>query len=79
MKIWFFFHSNRHQFSRLYEKGEELFTKLNEFCDLWRPFVALGCINLEQLCEVHLKTRDDWDKNFKACKHFSQQIAKLSR
>lgn len=70
---------NRHRFSSLYEKGQELFKKLCEFRDLWRPFVALGCVNLEELCEVHLKSRDDWDKNFKACKYFSQQIAKITK
>lgn len=50
---------------------------MHDFQEAWRPFVTLGCVNLEDLCEVYLKTRDDWDKNFKACKQFSQQIAKI--
>lgn len=37
----------------------------------------LGTVNLEELCQVYLNTRDDWDKNFKSCKQFSQQIAKI--
>lgn len=61
----------------LYEKGESLFKELHEYQSVWRPFVILGYVNLEDLCDVYLKTRDDWDKNFKACKQFSQQIAKI--
>lgn len=68
---------NRERFGVLYEKGESLFNRLYDFQDAWRPFVILGCVNLEDLCDVYLKTRDDWDKNFKACKAFSQQIAKI--
>lgn len=68
---------NRDRFLALYDKAELLFKQLNEFQEAWRPFVILGCLNLEDLCEVYLKTRDDWDKNFKACKQFSQQIAKI--
>lgn len=32
---------------------------------------------MEELCQVYLNNRDDWDRNFKACKQFSQQIAKI--
>lgn len=69
--------SNRDRFVALYDKADRLFQQLVEFQGAWKPFVTLGCINLDDLCEVYLKTRDDWDKNFKACKQFSQQIAKL--
>lgn len=69
--------SNRDRFVALYDKAERLFQQLIEFQEVWRPFVTLGCVNLEDLCEIYLKTRDDWDKNFKACKQFSQQIAKI--
>lgn len=68
---------NRDRFLALYEKADMLFKQLAEFQEAWRPFVILGCVNLEDLCEIHLKTRGDWDKNFKACKQFSQQIAKI--
>lgn len=68
---------NRDRFGVLYEKGESLFSELHEFQNAWRPFVILGYVNLEDLCDVYLKTRNDWDKNFKACKQFSQQIAKI--
>lgn len=69
--------SNRDRFAALYDKADRLFQQLVEFQAAWKPFVTLGCINLDDLCEVYLKTRDDWDKNFKACKQFSQQIAKI--
>lgn len=69
--------SNRDRFVALYDKAETLFKQLIEFQGAWRPFVILGCVNLEDMCQIYLKTRDDWDKNFKACKQFSQQIAKI--
>lgn len=69
--------SNRDRFVALYDKADRLFQQLVEFQVAWKPFVTLGCINLDDLCDVYLKTRDDWDKNFKACKQFSQQIAKI--
>lgn len=75
--ITFDISSNRDRFTALYDKAEALFNNLSSFQEAWRPFVILGCVNLEDLCEVNLKNRDDWDTNFKACKQFSQQIAKI--
>lgn len=72
-------HRNRHRFVGLYQKSENLFTQLNAVLDVWMPWIALGQINLEDLCEIHLITWNDWDRNFKACKHFSQQIAKIQK
>lgn len=68
---------NRERFGALYRKGESLLQQLMEFRDTWTPFVVLGTINLDELCQIHLNTRDDWDRNFKACKQFSQQIARI--
>lgn len=70
---------NRHRFVGLYNRSEQLFQQLHKMLDLWTPWVALGLVNLEELCSVHLLTWEDWDKNFKACKNFSQQIAKIQR
>lgn len=70
---------NGHQFTDLYKRAENLFDQLNELRESWLPWVALGCVNLEELCDVHLNTWKDWDKNFKACKHFSQAIAKIQK
>lgn len=68
---------NRIHFASLYKRSVELLSKLNEIKDIWIPWVALGCIDLEQLCSIHLSSWEDWDHNFKACKQFSQQIAKI--
>ncbi|XP_055390537.1 cytoplasmic dynein 2 heavy chain 1 [Condylostylus longicornis] len=68
---------NRHYLGPLYQKANELFEKLNELKTLWLPLVSLGCVDIDQLCTVHLNKWEDWDTNFKACKYFSQQIAKL--
>lgn len=68
---------NSGRFADLYMKSAELFEQLRELQTIWRPWIALGLVNLEELCAVHLVTWEDWDKNFKSCKHFSQQIAKI--
>lgn len=68
---------NRHHFTGLYERGEELMKNLQGVKEQWISWVALGCVEIEQLCSVHLSNANDWEKNFKACKHFSQQIAKI--
>jgi dynein heavy chain 2, cytosolic len=68
---------NRHRFKTLYEKAERIIKELSHMKEIWVPWVALGCIDTDQLCSVHLTNWQSWDRNFKACKHFSQQIAKI--
>ncbi|XP_061401208.1 cytoplasmic dynein 2 heavy chain 1, partial [Musca vetustissima] len=69
--------NNRHYFGPLYEKAEELFEKLGKFKKIWLPWVALGCVDIEELCGIHCQTAEDWERNFKKCKSFSQKIAKI--
>lgn len=71
--------NNRHHFGPLYEKAEELFEKLVKFKKIWLPWVALGCVDIEELCGIHLQVADDWDRNFRKCKNFSQKIAKIQK
>ncbi|XP_055916348.1 cytoplasmic dynein 2 heavy chain 1 [Eupeodes corollae] len=68
---------NRNQFGPLFKNAEDLFAKLAKFKMIWKPWIALGCVDIEELCSIHLNSWDDWDRNFKACKHFSQKVAKL--
>ncbi|KAH8263165.1 hypothetical protein KR044_005503 [Drosophila immigrans] len=70
---------NRHHFGPLYARAAELFDKLEEFKSIWLPWIALGCVDIEQLCGIHLNEAADWDRNFRACKQFSQQLAKLQQ
>ncbi|XP_017012255.3 cytoplasmic dynein 2 heavy chain 1 [Drosophila takahashii] len=70
---------NRHHFGPLYQRAAELFDKLEDFKTIWLPWIALGCVDVEQLCGIHLNEAADWDRNFRACKHFSQQLAKLQQ
>uniref|UniRef100_A0A1A9WMF6 Dynein heavy chain, cytoplasmic n=1 Tax=Glossina brevipalpis TaxID=37001 RepID=A0A1A9WMF6_9MUSC len=69
--------NNRHYFGPLYKKAGELFDKLEDFKQLWLPWVALGCVDIEELCGIHLQTAKDWERNFRQCKHFAQKIAKI--
>ncbi|XP_040163455.1 cytoplasmic dynein 2 heavy chain 1 [Anopheles arabiensis] len=68
---------NYQHFGVLYEKAEIVFRQLVEFRDSWLPFVALGMVDLEQLCTVHCTSWQHWDNNFRACKRFSQQLARI--
>ncbi|XP_059611101.1 cytoplasmic dynein 2 heavy chain 1 [Phlebotomus argentipes] len=68
---------NRHYFGSVYHKAEDLFRNLKRHKDSWFSWVALGCVDLEELCKIHLSTWQDWDRNFRSCKHFSQQVAKI--
>jgi dynein heavy chain 2, cytosolic len=70
---------NRSRFKSLYDRAERNFQRLCEFRDLWLPWVSLGCVNLENLCQVHLSSWEHWDRNFKSCKNFSQKIAKIQK
>ncbi|XP_035794419.1 cytoplasmic dynein 2 heavy chain 1-like [Anopheles albimanus] len=68
---------NYQHFGVMYEKAEIVFRQLLEFRDSWLPFVALGMVDLEQLCTVHCTSWQHWDNNFRACKRFSQQLARI--
>lgn len=68
---------NSGRFADLYLKSAKLFEQLRNMQKVWRPWIVLGLVNLEDLCAVHLVSWEDWDKNFKSCKYFSQQIAKI--
>uniref|UniRef100_A0A182W9J8 Cytoplasmic dynein 2 heavy chain 1 n=1 Tax=Anopheles minimus TaxID=112268 RepID=A0A182W9J8_9DIPT len=68
---------NYQHFGVIYEKAEIVFRQLLEFRDSWLPFVALGMVDLEQLCTVHCTSWQHWDNNFRACKRFSQQLARI--
>ncbi|XP_036340109.1 cytoplasmic dynein 2 heavy chain 1-like [Rhagoletis pomonella] len=68
---------NRHHFGPLFEHAEELFRKLEQFKKIWLPWVALGCVDIEELCSIHLSKASDWDCEFRACKNFSQKIATI--
>lgn len=68
---------NRRHFDALYARSEDAFGELHRMRALWRPWVALGQANVDDLCAVHLRSWSDWDRNFKSCKHFGQQIAKI--
>ncbi|XP_001847712.2 cytoplasmic dynein 2 heavy chain 1 [Culex quinquefasciatus] len=70
---------NAQHFSVLYERAEIVFRELIEFRDSWTPFIALGMTDMEQLCTVHCTTWQHWDNNFRACKKFSQQIARIQQ
>lgn len=68
---------NRHYFVGLYKQAEVLFEELTVFRDKWLPWVALGFLELDEFCRVHLVEWEDWDRNFRECKHLSQQVAKI--
>lgn len=71
--------NNRHYFGPLYAKAGNLFERLTDFKKLWLPWVGLGYVDVDELCSIHLQTANDWERNFRKCKHFSQKIAKIQK
>nr|CAD7453928.1 unnamed protein product [Timema tahoe] len=63
--------------SHVFSRAEHLFVRLETVKERWRQWVALGSLDLDQLAEQHLHTAEDWDRNFRASKTCSQEIAKL--
>lgn len=70
---------NRRYFGPLFERAEALFRRLEEFKKIWLPWVALGCVDIEELRDIHLTASEDWDREFRACKNFGQKIAKIQK
>lgn len=68
---------NRHHFEHLYNHARELFTELENYKNKWLHWVSMGSLDLEEFCKLHLKEWEDWDRNFRECKQFGQQIAKI--
>uniref|UniRef100_A0A1B0AQ10 Dynein heavy chain, cytoplasmic n=1 Tax=Glossina palpalis gambiensis TaxID=67801 RepID=A0A1B0AQ10_9MUSC len=69
--------NNRQYLGPLYKRAGELFEKLDKFKQLWLSWVALGSVDIEELCGIHLQAAKDWDRNFHQCKHYGQKIAKI--
>ncbi|XP_063237932.1 cytoplasmic dynein 2 heavy chain 1 [Bacillus rossius redtenbacheri] len=68
---------NAERFRHVFAKAEELFSRLKLVRVKWHDCVALGSVDLNQLAEEHLSTAEHWERNFKATKVWSQEIAKL--
>jgi hypothetical protein len=68
---------NAHRFGHLFAKAEELLGRLNAVKDRWLQWVALGSVDLDCLADQYLHSAEDWDRNFRASKTWSQEIAKL--
>lgn len=71
--------NNRQYLGPLYKRAGELFDKLDKFKQLWWSWVALGSVDIEELCGIHLQKAKDWDRNFHQCKHYGQKIAKIQK
>lgn len=56
---------------------ESTLEKVVEVMQKWKKWGALGSVDLDNLCDIHLSHPTDWEKNFKDCKALGQTIAKL--
>jgi hypothetical protein len=53
-------------------------SKLARTKDRFGEWVALGCIEVDTLCERYLKTAEDWEKNFRISRAKGQELMRLS-
>jgi dynein heavy chain 2, cytosolic len=70
---------NGHLLKPLFERAEELFSKLKELLVKFEKWIALGSVDLFQLAEQKLQHAEDWDKNFRSSKAWGQEIARLTK
>lgn len=70
---------NGHLLKPLFERAEELFSKLKELMVKFEKWIALGSVDLFQLAEQKLLHAEDWDKNFRSSKAWGQEIARLTK
>lgn len=60
-------------------RSQELFKALNSVTDMFKEYVVLGQVDIEDLVENNLKDVNDWEKNFRALKLRGRDAEKLPK
>ena len=60
-------------------RSQELFKALNSVTDMFKEYVVLGQVDIEDLVEKNLKDVNDWEKNFRALKLRGRDAEKLPK
>ena len=68
---------NSKHLKTVYFKAEELFSKLQQVVNEYRPWTALGSIDLQQHIEQHFDSVQDWVDNFEMLRQKRRELKKL--
>uniref|UniRef100_A0A3Q1HTI5 Cytoplasmic dynein 2 heavy chain 1 n=1 Tax=Anabas testudineus TaxID=64144 RepID=A0A3Q1HTI5_ANATE len=68
---------NASGFVTIFSKAEDLFSRLKDIQNKFKVWVVLGQVDLEKLVEKHLKSVQDWERNFKALKARGKESERL--
>uniref|UniRef100_A0A665UBA6 Dynein cytoplasmic 2 heavy chain 1 n=1 Tax=Echeneis naucrates TaxID=173247 RepID=A0A665UBA6_ECHNA len=68
---------NASGFLTIFNKAEDLFSRLQATQHKFREWVVLGQVDLEKLVEKHLNSVQDWERNFKALKARGKESERL--
>jgi dynein heavy chain 2 len=60
-------------------RSQDLFKSLASVCDMFKEFVVLGQVDVEDLVEKNLRDVEDWDKNFRSLKLRARDAEKLPK
>lgn len=60
-------------------RSQELFKVLLSVMDMFKEFVVLGQVDIEDLVEKNLRDVSDWEKNFRALKLRGRDVEKLPK
>ena len=58
-------------------RSQDLFKSLMSITDMFKDFVVLGQVDIEDLVEKNLRDVEDWDKNFRSLKLRARDAEKL--
>ncbi|XP_037123246.1 cytoplasmic dynein 2 heavy chain 1 isoform X1 [Syngnathus acus] len=68
---------NAFGFLTIFNKAEDLFSRLQAIQHKYKEWVVLGQVDLEKLVEKHLTSVQDWERNFKALKARGKESERL--
>ncbi|TRY83670.1 hypothetical protein DNTS_027964 [Danionella cerebrum] len=68
---------NASGFLTIFNKAEQLFSRLTLLMDTFKDWVVLGQVDVDFLVEKHLLTVQDWERNFRALKAKGKEAERL--
>nr|CAD2185458.1 unnamed protein product [Meloidogyne enterolobii] len=69
--------SESRRFHSLYERSEQIFSKLKQIDREFDEWTALAQVNLEELLEQHLKEAEDWERQFRVIRLKQRELDRI--
>ncbi|CAK5049310.1 unnamed protein product [Meloidogyne enterolobii] len=69
--------SESRRFHSLYERSEQIFSRLKQIDREFDEWTALAQVNLEELLEQHLKEAEDWERQFRVIRLKQRELDRI--